>query len=302
LNRAKTKNAFRIESLTLFYVDSGILKDCLQDRMTDQNLIPQADIVISAKRLALAERKAKTPIEAVRALASMQKRPQPVLNNVSQDGPVMLIGQVKYAPTHASIHASYDPVASALRFAQNGFDAIALFTDETLYEGGLDDLVLISRAVGLPVISQDYILDEYQVVEARAAGASALILSSAILEPATLRALLSSTQRNRMTAIVEVHTQEELDYALSLSPYVIGITSRDTWTGEIISDHVSQLRQRIPSNIRVMLTDGLQTVDDIETAVTMGMDAVLVSETMLEDVSQVKQVKLLAHRTSSTDY
>jgi indole-3-glycerol phosphate synthase len=302
LNRTKTKNAFRIESLTPFYVDSSILKDCLQDRMTDQNLIPQADIVIAAKRLALAERKAKTPIEAVRALASMQKRPQPVLNNVSHDGPVMLIGQVKYAPAQSGIHASYDPVASALRFAQNGFDAIALFTDETLYEGGLDDLVLISRAVGLPVISQDYILDEYQVVEARAAGASALILSSAILEPSTLRALLSSTQRNRMTAIVEVHTQEELDYALSLSPYVIGITSRDTWTGEIVSNHVSQLRQRIPSSIRVMLTDGLQTVDDIEIAVTMGMDAVLVSETMLEDVSQVKQVKLLTQRTSSTDY
>src|SRR5688500_10750561 len=193
--------------------------------MSTKDLIPQAEVVIAAKRQALAERRARTPIEAVRALASMQKRPQPVLNTVTADAQVVLIGQIKYTPAQGNNTLDYDPVASALRYAKAGVEAVSLLTDETLYQGGLDDLVLVSRAVTVPVISQDFILDEYQIVEARAAGASALLLTSAVLEPPLLRTLVSATQRNRMTAIVEIHTAKELEYALRLSPYVIGISN-----------------------------------------------------------------------------
>jgi indole-3-glycerol phosphate synthase len=270
--------------------------------MADQNLIPQAEIVIAARRQALMERKSKTPIEAVRALASMQKRPQPILNSVSQDVPILFIGQIKYSATKLEIqNESYDPVATALRYAKNGFDAVALFTDEALYEGGLDDLVLISRAINLPVISQDYILDEYQIVEARAAGASALILSSAILEQTSMRALVSSTQRNRMTAIVEVCTPGELEYALSLSPYVIGITNRNPITGEIMSEQISQLRELIPPNIRVMLTDGLGSPEEMAVAAELKVDAVLITETILDGTHQIENLKSIMRTSHSND-
>ena len=252
--------------------------------------------MIAAKRQALADRKSRTPIEAVRALASMQKRPQPVLNTVTADAQVMLIGQIKYTQPQTNGSTDYDPVATALRYAKAGVEAVSLFTDEALYQGGLDDLVLVSRAVNVPVISQDFILDEYQIIEARAAGASALLLSSAVLEPALLRTLVSATQRNRMTAIVEIHTPDELDYALHLSPYVIGISNRDPWTHNYVDDHISKLRPLIPSNVNVMVTDGLQTLDEIEQVVKLGVHALLVRETILNDLEQVAQLNTILGR------
>jgi indole-3-glycerol phosphate synthase len=264
--------------------------------MSTKELTPQAETVIAAKRKTLADRKSRTPIEAVRALASMQKRPKAVLNAVATDAQVALIGQIKYAQGKSDLLTDYDPVATALRYVKAGVEAVSLLTDEYLYEGGLDDLVLVSRAINVPVISQDYIFDEYQVVEARAAGASALMLSSAILESATLYALLSATQRNRMTAIVQVYDAEELNFALSLSPYVIGLSNYDPWTHEYVGDHIRELRPLIPPNIGVMVTDGLQTVNEVEQVVKMGVHALLVRETILDDPDQTAQLITILDR------
>ena len=264
--------------------------------MSTKDLTPQAEVVIAAKRQAMMDRKLRTPIEAVRALASMQKRPQPVLNRVATDAQIMLIGQIKYAQGKSDILSDYDPVATALRYVKAGVEAISLLTDEFLYQGGLDDLVLVSRAINVPVISQDYILDEYQIVEARAAGASALMLSSAIHEPPMLRTLLSATQRNRMTAIVEVYSEEDLKYALSLSPYVIGLSNFDPWTHEYMGDYISQLRPLIPANVGVMVTDGLKTIDAIKEIVALDIHALLVRETILDDPDQVARLTTILNQ------
>jgi len=264
--------------------------------MSTKDFIPQAEVVIAAKRQALTDRKSRTPIEAVRALATMQKRPQPILRTVTADAQVMLIGQIKYIQPEGDGAGDYDPVATALRFSNAGVEAVSLFTDETIYQGGLDDLVLVSRAVKVPVISQDYILDEYQIIEARAAGASAIVLSSAILEPSILYKLLSATHRNSMTAIVEVHNPDELNYALSLSPYVIGISNRDPWTREIDVGNIAQLRPLIPQDIRVMVMDGLATLDEIERVIKLGVHAILVREPVLDDLQQVAQLTAMLNR------
>ncbi|MBI5669616.1 MAG: hypothetical protein HZC41_16560 [Chloroflexi bacterium] len=268
--------------------------------MTTKELVPQLDVILAAKRRSLAERKAKTPIEAVRALASMQQRPYPVLSTVTDPGTVMLIGQIKYTlPLTGDLHLGYDPVASALRISQAGVDAIALFTDETLYQRGLDDLVLMSRAVHLPVISQDYVLDEYQVVEMRAAGASGLVLHSSVVDRPTLRTLVSATQRNRMTAIVQVASQEELEYALSLSPYVIGIRSRDAATQQLDIANARRLREQIPSHIRVMFTDGLRSLDEVAQVAELGLHAVIVRETVIHTDNQIETLNHLLNRQNS---
>lgn len=252
--------------------------------MTTKELVPQLDVILAAKRQSLKERKAKTPIEAVRALASMQKRPQPVLSTIADSGTVMLIGQVKYGLPQPGIpEDDYDPVAAAVRYGHAGVDAVALLTDEVLYQRGLDDLVMVSRATLLPVISQDYILDEYQVVEARAAGASALVLHAAVLDPPTLRNLVSATHRNRMTAIVQVTNQEELDSALALSPYVIGIRSRDADTQSLDIDNARRLREQIPSHMRVMFTDGLRSLQEVAAVAELGLHAVIVREVVIRD-------------------
>ena len=258
--------------------------------MTTKELSPKLNEIITAKRKALEQRRAKTPIAALRALASMQSRPNPILSDVTPaDEPIVIIGQVKHTLSHNG-QLVYDPVGAALRYQNLGVDAIALFTDEIVYANGLDDLMFVSRGVDLPVISQDYVLHEYQIIEARAAGASALMLSASVLDPPTLRALISDTQRNRMTAIVEVHNLAELEYALTLSPHVIGISSDNPFTPEIELDLAMTRRMRslIPSHIRVMVMENLQTMEQVQEIASLEVDAMMVSESMINIARNAK--------------
>ncbi len=269
--------------------------------MTTNKLSPRLDVIIATKRYALKERRKKTPLEAVRALASMQNRPSPILSTVPDPNePVVIIGQIKHTLSQQG-QIVYDPVGTALRYAHRGVDSISLFTDEIIYENGVDDLVLVSNAVHMPVICQDYILDEYEVIEARAAGASALVLSAAVLDRPTLRALISDTQRNRMTAIVQVHNREQLDYALSLSPHVIGLSSDDPFTPEpeLDLEATRRLRDLIPSHIRVMVMEKLHSLDQVDVVASLGVDAMLVDEQLLETAQHANALRA---RFSAADH
>jgi indole-3-glycerol phosphate synthase len=266
--------------------------------MTTRKLTPNLATIIAAKRHNLAQRKAKTPIEAVRALASMQTRPSPILSTVADETePIIVIGQIKHTRNHTG-QVVYDPVGMGLRYAQKQVDAVSLFTDEVLYDNGLNDLMLVSRAVNLPVISQDYVLDEYEIIEARAAGASALVLSAAVLDQRTLRTLISDTQRNRMTAIVEVHNLDELRYALTLSPHVIGNSSDNPLTPEIELDleATRRMRNMIPGHIRVMIMENLRTVEQAAIVANLDVDAMMVDENVLDSVQTTVTLREKARR------
>ncbi|HLV36253.1 MAG TPA: hypothetical protein VKY59_14095 [Spirillospora sp.] len=261
--------------------------------MTTKRLTPQLNTIIAAKRYYLAQRKAKTPLEAVRALASMQKRPSPILSNVaSDDEPVVIIGQVKHNLSNNG-QVAYDPVGMALRYVHKEVDAVALFTDQIIYEDGLDDLMFVASAIDRPVICQDYVLDEYEIVEARAAGASALLLSAAVLDNDTLRRMVSATQRNLMTAIVQVHNIEELDYAISLSPHVISLSTDNPFTPEIELDlsMTRQMRDMIPNHIRVMISENLKTMDEVAAVTRLDVDAIMISEQLLETAKTVDNLR-----------
>lgn len=261
--------------------------------MQTKKLTPKLDTILANKRMALASRRASTPLEAVRALASMQERPNPVLSMVSdRDDPVQIIGQIKHTPaTNGTV--VYDPVGAALRYANKRVDAVSLFTDGVVYDYGLDDLMLVARAINLPVISQDYVLDEYEIVETRAAGASALVLSAAVLDKEALRALISDTQRNRMTAIVAVHNEDELHDALSLSPNVIGLTSDNPLTPEIELNlaQTRRLRSMIPPNVRVMVMEKLATVEQVDLVASLQVDAILVNENLLDTMQHADNLR-----------
>ncbi|HUN05870.1 MAG TPA: hypothetical protein PLQ56_04695 [Aggregatilineales bacterium] len=245
--------------------------------MLIEELVVDPLVVMQARAETLVQRKARTPIEAVRALASMQKKPHPFLNTVTEDDPLLLIGQVRYSQRTDG----YDPVSTALRFAAAGADAIALFTDDSLYPADLDDLVMLSRAVSIPVIGQNYYADEYQIVEARAAGASALMLYAGLVERPVLRTLVSATQRNRMTAVVDVHDADELEYALSLSPYVISLSSARPGQPPGDIRQLRALRERMPMGTHAILSDPLYTVDQIAAAQSLDVEAVILNEALL---------------------
>jgi indole-3-glycerol phosphate synthase len=249
------------------------------------------ETILAAKYQNIQQRKAKTPMDAVRALASMQRRPQPLLSTVADR--VWVIGQVmqRVSGTGSLIDA-YDPVAQALRYERAGVDAVALFSDSTIYERGLDDLTLVSKALQIPVISQDYIIDEYYVVETRAAGAASVVLSADVLDKHALRSLVSAAQRNLMTAIVQVQTDDQLDYAISLSPHVIGLGSVEACNLDL--EQLRMLRARIPQRIRVMPLCALSNLRDVEAILSIGMNAVIIAPALVTtDVNMLRLRDLL---------
>jgi indole-3-glycerol phosphate synthase len=262
--------------------------------MPTRQLIPHLDIIAAARKHYVRERKAQTPIEAVRALASMQKRPLPVLTGIatSEQPAVTLIAQLRATSSDTSkIEALAQELAAA------GVDALALFTDDGLDPHGLDDLVALTRSVNLPVIGQDVIVDEYQIVESRAAGASALVLRTSTMDKNLLRTLVSTTQRNRMTAIVEANSVDEVIYANSLSPYVIAISQIDAWTGEPVKTPAAELRAHIPMGTRVMLAESLSTMSEIQAAINLQVDAVIVEPEFLLDSRNAAELHTLLRRT-----
>ncbi len=246
---------------------------------------PALQEIIVAKRDRLALRKAATPLDAMRALAGMQKRPQPILSTVTDDGHVMLFGQIRYGTP------SYDPVTLALHYANAGLDGLTLFTDNRIYEGGINDLALITRAVSVPVLMQNYVFDEYQVVEARAAGASSLTLVAELIDATTLGSLISATQRNRMTAIVRVQNRDEMNATLEVCPSVIELGKRDPVSGTLDLGHLETLRAEIPSTCRVLFYNRLRTLDEAKAVATLKPDAVLVSPHLLAEADAVPQLR-----------
>ena len=243
--------------------------------------------IIVSKQDRLARRKAETPLDAMRALASMQKRPQPMLSTITDDGHVMLIGQVRYGTR------SYDPVTLALNYARAGLDGVALYTDNRIYDGGINDLALVTRAISLPVLLQNYIFEEYQVVEARAAGASSLTLIADVVDADRLRELVSATARNRMSAVVRVQTHDQLKTALDVCPPVIELGKRDPDSGILDVAHIEALRAAIPSSTRVLMYNRLRTFDEAAAIAALKPNAVLVSPQLLSQDDAVPQLREL---------
>lgn len=246
--------------------------------MSDVN---DTQAVLSAKQERLEDRRRKTPSAAVVALADMQKLPHPILNIVTAGEELTVIGQVAYEET-------YDPVGTALHHARAGVDAVAFFSDSRVYSHGLDDLLLLSRGIKLPVIYQNFVLDEYHVAEARAAGAAALTLYASIVSPTVLRSIVSVTQRWRMTAILQIEKEEHISFIEMLSPHVVSVGNpykRDTL--EDIKT-LSNIRHKIPSYVQVMLLGCLRTEEELQLALDLEVDAVTLDKQLIDkpDVMQ----------------
>jgi indole-3-glycerol phosphate synthase len=253
------------------------------------------DTILAAKRRALAHRQEKTPVSAVVALASLQKAPMPVLNMVTNGEHVTVIGQVR----HAEI---YDPVMSALRYVRSGVDAISMLSDLRVYSKGMDDLTLVARAINSPILIQDYILNEYHVAEARAAGASALVLHTGLLDPKALRQVVSATMRWRMTAIVQIESADQLSEVARLSPHVIAVGTNAPFDPDTDLDLLIRVRERLPFNMRVMPLGCIQTVQALSAVVDIGVDGVIIDEQLFRRPDQFDELRGLIHTDDTGEF
>jgi indole-3-glycerol phosphate synthase len=190
---------------------------------------------------------------------------------------VAVIAEVKRrSPSAGSIREDLDPAERAERYARHGAAAVSVLTDGPFFGGSLDDLRAAATRTAVPVLRKDFILDELQVLEARAAGAAAVLLIVRALEPARLRALLACAADAGLDALVEAHTAHEVSQALEAGGRLIGINSRDLDTLRIDTSAAWSLLRRLPSECMAVAESGMSTAAEVEAAAAAGADAVLV--------------------------
>jgi len=210
---------------------------------------------------------------------------------------VRLIAEVKRAsPSQGLFRADLDPIAQASTYAAAGAAAVSVLTDARYFHGSLDDLVQVRRAVPVPVLRKEFIVDEYQLWEAREAGADAVLLIVAALEDAALRDLLGAAKGAGLATLVEVHTAAELDRALRLGAPVIGINNRDLQTLTTTLAPSLALLPQIPPGPIAVSESGLRTGADVAQVVAAGAHAVLVGETLLRADDVAAKVRELSLR------
>jgi indole-3-glycerol phosphate synthase len=242
----------------------GVLDSILADKRNEigkrRAAVPQAALEATCRRLPPA-----------RELEAALRRPSP--------GGVRLIAEVKKAsPSRGTLNAALDPAAQARVYAGAGAAAISVLTDEKYFRGALGDLVAVRAAVDLPLLRKEFILDEYQLWESRAAGADAVLLIVAALDDARLRDLHHAAKGIGLATLVEVHTAAELDRAVALGAPVIGVNNRDLQTLETSLEPSLALLPRIPRAHTAVSESGIFTRDDVLRVVRAGAHAVLVGE------------------------
>ncbi|MDH4130869.1 MAG: indole-3-glycerol phosphate synthase TrpC [Gemmatimonadota bacterium] len=190
---------------------------------------------------------------------------------------VALIAEVKRrSPSAGVISAELDPVRHASRYAAAGASAISVLTDGPFFGGSLDDLAAVAAAVDRPLLRKDFILDEAQLLEARAAGASAALLIVRALAPARLGELLRFADQVGLAALVEIHDGAELERALATPARFIGVNSRNLDTFTVDVDAAWRLIGQIPADRVAVAESGMATVEDVARAAAAGADAVLI--------------------------
>ncbi|SHY05942.1 Indole-3-glycerol phosphate synthase TrpC [Mycobacteroides abscessus subsp. abscessus] len=192
---------------------------------------------------------------------------------------IAVIAEVKRAsPSRGALAEISDPAELAKAYEDGGARIISVLTEGRRFNGSLDDLDSVRAAVSVPVLRKDFVISPYQIHEARAHGADLILLIVAALEQTALVSLLDRTESLGMTALVEVHTEEEADRALSAGASVIGVNARDLKTLEIDRDCFSRIAPGLPSGVIRIAESGVRGTADLLAYAGAGADAVLVGE------------------------
>ena len=190
---------------------------------------------------------------------------------------VGVVAEVKRrSPSQGLIRADLDPVAHAAAYVRGGAVAVSVLTDEVHFGGSLEDLARVAAAVPVPVLRKDFILDELQLLEARTAGASAVLLIVRALEPGRLVALAAAARALGLGTLVEVHLEAELEGALAAQPTAVGVNARDLATFAVDVRAAERVVGRVPPGVPAVAESGVAGRADVERLAAAGADAVLV--------------------------
>jgi len=239
------------------------------------------DDIISHKRAEVARRKAERPLSELEAMAAAAGPIRPFADALRAP-PIRIIAEIKRAsPSAGPIRPDADPVAVAGEYAASGAAAISVLTDQTFFDGRLEFLALVRQAVRLPLLRKDFVIDPYQVVESRAAGADCVLLIVAALSAEALADLLAQAAQLRLDALVEVHSEAEVEIALAAGARLIGVNHRDLRTFSMDMGLTARLAPRLPLGTVLVAESGIRTAGDVQGLAAAGASAVLVGDSLM---------------------
>jgi indole-3-glycerol phosphate synthase len=240
------------------------------------------DEIVASKRGEIAAARERLPEpELERQLAGLP--PARDFRGALAAGPgVGVIAEVKRAsPSAGLIRGDFDPVAIARAYAGNGAACISVLTDEPYFQGSLRYLELVRQAVEVPLLRKDFLLDRYQLVEARAAGADCVLLIAEILPGEELPRLLRQAGELGLETLVELYDADNLPRVLDAGATLVGVNNRDLRTMEVRLEHTLELAARVPAGVLLVSESGIRDRADVERLRMAGVKAILVGETLM---------------------
>jgi indole-3-glycerol phosphate synthase len=247
------------------------------------------DEIVASKQREVLEARRRMPIEELEAQAVEAPPVRDFRAMLARRGRIQLIAEVKKAsPSAHVIRRDFDPVAIARCYQDHGAACISVLTDTPYFKGHLSHLARVRASVVVPLLRKDFLIDDYQVIEARLAGADAILLIAEILDDPTMRSLLQRASEVGMAALVEMHDPVNLDRVLAAGANCVGINNRDLRSFATDIEHTLRLRDRIPDEVVLVSESGIRTRQDVERLEAAGVSAILVGESLMRapDIGQ----------------
>jgi len=252
------------------------------------------DDIIAYKKEELAATKRSMPFAEVRSKAADAGPCRGFVKALTTGDGIKLIAEVKKAsPSKGVIREDFDPVKIAGIYEESGASCLSVLTEKKFFQGSLDYLGQIRKSVSLPLLRKDFIIDEYQIHEARAFGADAVLLIAACLEKGQMEEYLGIAAGLALDVLVESHTYKELDKSLLAGAQLVGINNRDLFTFTVSLQTTIDLLKDIPDDRIVVSESGIRTRDDVVMLQKAGVDAILVGESLMREKDIGKKVKEL---------
>jgi indole-3-glycerol phosphate synthase len=242
------------------------------------------DQIVATKRVEIERAKAARPERELRAALADAPAVRDFFSPLAAGGPIRLIAEVKKAsPSAGIIRADFDAVEIARIYEAHGATCISVLTDEPYFQGQLEYLAQIRAAVGLPVLRKDFILDTYQLAEARVAGADAVLLIAECLDDCNLRKLFNEACELGMTPLVELYEPDNLQRVFDAGATLIGVNNRNLHTFDVDLAHTIRLRDCVPDECVLVGESGIKTRDDVLRLESASVDAMLVGESLTRE-------------------
>ena len=256
------------------------------------------DEIVAGVRTDLAERRATISEADLRAALSDVDPPRDPMPALSTPGSSVIAEVKRRSPSRGDLAEILDPAALAEQYAAGGAAAVSVLTEQRRFAGSLEDLRAVRAAVDVPVLRKDFIVDPYQVLEARAAGSDLVLLIVAALDDDILRRLHDEARELGMCVLVEVHDEPETERAVQLAAELVGVNARDLKTLEVDPDTFGRLAPLVPADVVLVAESGITSPVDVKRFVGEGARAVLVGEALVKDGDPEAAVRALTGITA----